>query len=116
MTDASEDLRTLRASLVARLEDLRAASETTADNRRPVELDQTSVGRVSRMDAMQVQAMAVATERRRAEEARRVEAAIKRIDEGDYGNCISCGEEIAGKRLEVDPTIPTCIRCASGGD
>jgi len=114
MTDASQDLSALRASLVARLEGLRAASETTAENRRPVELDQTSVGRLSRMDAMQVQAMALATERRRHEEVRRVEAAIKRIDEGEYGYCIACGEEIAAKRLEVDPTVATCIVCASG--
>lgn len=114
MTKASPDLAALRAALLERLEGLRAASETTAENRVPVELDQTSVGRLSRMDAMQVQAMAVATERRRAEEAARVEAAIKRIDEDEYGYCISCGEEIAAKRLEVDPTIPTCIGCASG--
>jgi len=115
MTKASADLKALRAALVERLEGLRAASETTAENRAPVELDQTSVGRLSRMDAMQVQAMAVATERRRAEEAARVEVAILRIDEDEYGYCISCGEEIAAKRLAVDPTIPTCISCASGG-
>jgi DnaK suppressor protein len=114
MTDASPDLTALRAALVARLEALRAASETTADNRRPVELDQTSVGRLSRMDAMQGQALAVAIERRRHDEARRVEAAIKRIDEGEYGYCIACGEAIAAKRLSADPVIPTCIDCASG--
>ena len=115
MTKASADLKALRAALVERLEGLRAASETTAENRVPVEREQTSVGRLSRMDAMQVQAMAVATERRRAEEAARVEVAILRIDEDEYGYCISCGEEIAAKRLAVDPTIPTCIACASGG-
>lgn len=114
MSGTGADLAALRAELVARLEGLRAASATTADNRRPVELDQTSVGRVSRMDAMQVQAMAVASERRRRDEARRVEAAIKRMDEGEYGYCIACGEEIAGKRLAVDPTVATCIACAGG--
>lgn len=114
MTVALLDLPSLRAALVDRLEALRAASETTAENRRPVQLDQTSVGRLSRMDAMQGQAMALATERRRHEEARRVEGAIKRIDQGEYGYCIACGEEIAAKRLAVDPTIATCIRCASG--
>ena len=113
MSDASPDFALLRAALVARLDSLRAASKTTADNRRTVELDQTSVGRLSRMDAMQGQAMALATERRRKDEARRVEAAIRRIDEGEYGYCISCGEGIAPKRLAVDPTIPTCIRCAA---
>lgn len=90
MTELSSDLSALRASLVARLEDLLAASETTAGTRRPVELDQTSVGRLSRMDAMQGQALAVATERRRHEEMQRVEAAIKRIDKGEYGTCIAC--------------------------
>ena len=84
-----QDLNALRASLVSRLEALRAASETTADTRRPVELDQTSVGRLSRMDAMQGQAMALAVEQRRKEEGRRIEAAISRIDEGEYGFCIS---------------------------
>jgi len=113
MSKTEADLRALRAQLVERLESLRAASETTADNRRPVELDQTSVGRVSRMDAMQGQAMAVATEQRRRDEARRIEAAIKRIDEGEYGYCIACGEDIAEKRLAVDPTVATCIKCAS---
>lgn len=113
MSKTEADLRALRAQLVERLESLRAASETTADNRRPVELDQTSVGRVSRMDALQGQAMAVATEQRRRDEARRVEAAIKRIDEGEYGYCIACGEDIAEKRLAVDPTVATCIKCAS---
>lgn len=112
MSEPDRDLRALRAELVERLQSLRATSETTADNRRPVELDQTSVGRVSRMDAMQVQAMAVASERRRLDEARRVEAAIKRIDDGEYGYCIACGEEIAKKRLAADPTAATCIKCA----
>jgi DnaK suppressor protein len=111
---SAPELVTLRASLVKRLEALRATSETTAENRRPVELDQTSVGRLSRMDAIQVQAMALATEGRRHDEARRVEAAISRIDEGEYGYCISCDEEISAKRLGVDPVIPTCIGCASG--
>ncbi|MEM7398132.1 MAG: TraR/DksA C4-type zinc finger protein [Pseudomonadota bacterium] len=112
MIDAHGDISRLRAQLVARLQALSDTSETTADNRRPVALDQTSVGRLSRMDAMQGQAMAVATEQRRRDEARRIEAAIKRIDEGDFGYCIACGEEIAAKRLDADPTAAMCIRCA----
>ena len=109
----SDDLAALRSALVSRLEALRAASETTADTRKPVALDQTAVGRISRMDAMQVQAMAVATEQRRRAETARVEAAIARIDEGEYGYCISCGEAIPAKRLEIDPTVAACIACAS---
>jgi len=113
MIDAHGNMGKLRAELVARLQALSDTSDTTADNRRPVELDQTSVGRVSRMDAIQGQAMAVATEQRRRDEARRIEAALKRIDEGEYGICTACGEEIAAKRLAADPIVATCIRCAA---
>ncbi len=68
------------------------------------------------MDAMQIQAMALATERKRNLEVRQIEAAIRRIDEGEYGYCVTCGDEVAPKRLAVDSTIATCIRCASGSD
>ena len=108
----SQELAELRKELVARLEVLRASSETSCDDRKPVTLDQQSVGRLSRMDAMQMQAMAKASEQRRRQEAARIEAAIKRIDEGEYGYCVACGEEISQKRLHADPTIPTCINCA----
>ncbi|MFD0387878.1 TraR/DksA C4-type zinc finger protein [Tistrella bauzanensis] len=98
-----------------RLDDLYQATDSTAASRKPVELDQASVGRLSRIDAMQMQAMAMAAERLRGHEIERIKAALKRIDDGDFGACVTCGEDIAPKRLSVDPTISTCIRCASGG-
>ncbi len=110
----SPDLSELRAQLVARMQSLRDSSDATASERRPVELDQSSVGRLTRMDAIQIQAMALASERLRHQEARRIEAAIRRIDAGEYGYCVSCGDKIAAKRLAVDPTIPICIGCATG--
>lgn len=113
MDDTPSDLKALRESLLARLEAVRSASESTAESRRPVALDQASVGRLSRMDAMQVQAMALAAERSRRAEAQRIETAIRRIDEGEYGYCTGCGDEIAAKRLAIDPTVARCIRCAS---
>lgn len=66
------------------------------------------------MDALQMQAMAQAAERLRRQAIVRVNAALRRIDEGEFGFCISCGEAIPPDRLAIDPTIPTCIRCASG--
>ena len=78
-----------------------------------VELDQSKVGRLSRMDAMQAQAMAQATVKRRALQLRRIQAALARIDADEYGRCQSCDEEIPAKRLEVDPTALYCIQCAS---
>ena len=77
-----------------------------------MELDQTSVGRLSRMDAIQVQAMALAAEQRRLDAITRIDRALARIEDGSFGECIVCGEQIAAKRLELDPAIPTCIACA----
>ncbi len=99
--------------LKRRLEKLQDSINNTVESRKPVELDQASVGRLSRMDAMQMQAMAQATERMRVHEINRIIATIKRIDAGDFGYCITCGEDIAPKRLAVDLTVLTCIRCAA---
>ena len=104
----------LRARLEARAAELSEAETASTAERAPVELDQQSVGRLSRMDAMQVQAMASAQSRRRATELRRIRAALKRFDEGEYGYCAECGEEIADKRLDLDPAAPLCVDCASG--
>jgi DnaK suppressor protein len=107
-------LKTYRARLKAMRDELHQDSETTADARKPVQLDQTAVGRLSRMDALQVQAMQVETERRRHVEMQRIEAALARIDEEEFGYCAICGEDIEPKRLEHDPTVPACIACARG--
>ncbi len=94
---------------------LRAAETATAADRAPVELDQTSVGRLSRMDAMQQQAMAAAQARRRAARLRALEAATRRIETDEFGWCEDCGEEIPEGRLEIDPTTVRCVGCAGGG-
>lgn len=98
------------------LEDERAsvveASAATAADRNPVTLDQQSVGRLSRMDAIQVQEMARATEVRRKGRLQRITNALKRIDDGSFGECLECGDDIAPKRLELDPTVTHCINCA----
>jgi len=101
-------------TLDIRLSELQDAHASTEDDRAPVTLDQTTQGRLSRMDALQVQAMALETDRRREIEIARVEAAIQRITDGEFGYCMSCGDEIESKRLENDPASPTCISCARG--
>lgn len=100
-------LETLRA-------ELEAADEAGRDSRNTVELDQTSVGRVSRVDALQGQQIALATQRQRALQLHRIRAALQRLDDGEFGICLECDEPIAEKRLRFDPSVPTCIRCASG--
>lgn len=101
-----------RERLQRRAEELRRQSASSADSRTVVELDQTSVGRLSRMDALQVQAMALANDRRRAAELQRIAAALERLERGTFGACSECGEDIEAKRLDIDPTIQKCISCA----
>lgn len=106
------DLSEFRDRLIAWRHELLDLVESSAESRKPVELDQTRVGRLSRMDALQNQAMSMAAERRRRLELQRIEASLKRIEQGDYGYCVSCGEQIPLRRLELDPTLPTCMDCA----
>ncbi|RSK33661.1 TraR/DksA family transcriptional regulator [Rhodovulum iodosum] len=94
------------------LRDLEQDSLRGAEGTETVILDQQSVGRLSRMDALQQQAMAKATQARRAGQATRIRAALARIEEGEFGYCTECGDEIAHGRLDLDPTTPTCISCA----
>lgn len=106
------DLQAIRRVLEDERADLLHVSEATAEEQRPVELDQQSVGRLSRMDALQVQAMAQALEARRQGRLLRIEAALQRLDAGDYGFCEECGENIPAKRLEIDPATERCVDCA----
>ena len=94
-------------------EDLRAGADSVRDNAKPIQLDQASVGRLSRMDAMQGQAMAIETRRRWNIQLQRIELALVRIASGDYGTCQSCDEDIDPRRLKIDPTASLCITCAS---
>lgn len=108
-----QQLKTYRKVLKTRREELTKVHDATAQDRAPVELDQTTQGRLSRMDALQVQAMALETDRRRELEIRRIDHALERMESGDFGYCITCGEDIDRKRLDYDAAIPTCIDCAS---
>ena len=77
-----------------------------------VELDQAKVGRLSRMDAMQMQQMALEAVRRRQHQLLEIGAALLRIDLGEYGYCLVCEEEIAIARLKANPACTHCIMCA----
>ena len=105
---------TPKGRLHARLKDLDAEDAAGQQGQKTVELDQQAVGRLSRMDALQYQAMAQAQARRRAVERQKIHAALKRIDEGEYGFCTDCGEDIEPKRLSADPATALCLDCLRG--
>ena len=106
----NEDFRQKLCALRDQVTKTEASSRAAAGT---VILDQSSVGRLSRMDALQAQAMSLETERRRQRLLAAIERALLAIDSGDYGFCIDCDKPIAEARLLADPVTTTCIDCAS---
>ena len=107
------DLKIARTRLDARRTELEEISKLSEEARSTVMLDQQAVGRLSRMDSMQQQAMAEAQERQRQKDLLRIEMAERRIKDGDYGYCLECDNEIPDGRLAIDPMAERCVHCAS---
>ena len=106
-------MNAMKRKLESMRHDLENIADAGDDPAAVVQLDQTKVGRLSRMDALQAQAMAKASGERRAVQLREIDAALRRIEEGSYGDCERCDEAINPRRLDADPTARLCIDCAS---
>lgn len=106
------ELEHFRRLLLHKREELLTLAETGQQASATVDLDQSKVGRLSRMDAMQAQAMSQEAGRRREDELQRIASALERIESSDYGYCLACGEEIDARRLEFEPAVTLCIQCA----
>lgn len=106
--DQLDSFRERLISLRDEIEQLNNDSIEAADT---VVLDQSKVGRLSRMDALQAQQMAQETARRRQIQLQKINTALRRMDAGEYGYCLICDEEIAVARLDFDPASTRCIGC-----
>ena len=106
------DIEHYRAKLLAQHEALLGTEDSRRQAGAVVELDQTRTGRLSRMDALQQQAMAQAGQARAEAVLQRIEAALARCDSGEYGDCLKCEEPIDRRRLDVDPATTLCLACA----
>lgn len=103
----------LRVQLLSQQQELVDLLNNAGDSTGPVTLDQQSVGRVSRIDAIQQQQMALASQQQATDMLKRTELALRRIDDGEYGDCMQCGEPIAYARLQAQPFANLCIDCQS---
>ncbi len=109
----AEQLRELGAALAELESELENALALARDSSKPVELDQSAVGRVSRGDALQQQQMALATVRSAERRLAQVKRALAAHASGDYGACLDCGEPIAYRRLRSRPETGLCLQCQS---
>jgi DnaK suppressor protein len=101
----------MRQRLVSRAEELRTGIAAAEQADVPIAPD-SSLGRLTRVDALQAQQMAQALVQRSREELARVTRALARMESGDYGVCPRCGEDIAEARLTAVPDAILCRDCA----
>jgi len=106
------EIKQFRQQLLQMRSDLEQIERESKENTETVELDQCKVGRLSRMDALQGQQMALESERRRKLQLQKIKSALIRIENNDFGYCFVCGDEITVERLIADPTNTRCINCA----
>ena len=110
---SAEELSVHRENINHQLMVLESLDETARDAAQTVTLDQSMVGRLSRMDALQGQSMAKATAQRRQLEVVQLRKALKRIDDGSFGECVECLEYIDPRRVAHNPAVDLCLDCAS---
>lgn len=108
-----EQLRALEQELIALRDALEAGLRAADEGARPVDLDQP-IGRVSRVDALQQQAMAVANRKSAELRLAQVRRALGAVKEGEYGFCRKCEEPIGCRRLASKPEAPFCVDCQAG--
>ena len=106
-----QQLAQLRDELERQLAKLEKSMSVTDEALKTVELDQSAVGRLSRMDSLQSQGMAKGLRERELVGLALIQEALRRLDGGTYGVCTECGGEVAFERLFVFPESATCVPC-----
>ena len=106
-----EQLQELELALHALRDELQQTVDATRELTGTVELDQSAVGRISRIDAIQRQKMAEAQQRRNVLRLRQVGVAMRALREEEYGWCVRCGEPIGYGRLNARPETVACVPC-----
>lgn len=98
-----------------RLLDAKASAEAllgrTATDAQPVEASGSTIGRLSRIDAIQMQAMSDMSRRQLEIRLQQIQGALAALDAGKYGICRHCKEAIRLQRLEALPEAPFCMEC-----
>jgi len=107
---STAELAQLQQQLISLKDELTHLLANSSASSQPVALDQP-IGRLSRMDALQQQAMAKANRAAHQQRLTLVDVALMAIKRGCYGECRRCEEPIGYKRLNVRPESPFCLEC-----
>lgn len=108
MTDAEK--KELIKIIASRIEDAKEEIEELKELVKPIPLD-ASIGRVSRMDAINNKTINESSLREKKQELKKLERALENSESDKFGICTKCGEEIPFGRLEYMPHTTRCVNC-----
>lgn len=107
--DRSEEFeKAIRTEMDQLLGEMEGGKESTEP---PESLDGT-IGRLSRQDALMQQEIAKDAQRRRNERLHLLQQALGRVQDGSFGICLRCGQNIAKPRLLAYPEAALCVNCS----
>lgn len=109
MTDSEKS--ELRDSIKKQLKDLEKTIESLTESTQPVAPD-VSLGRLTRMDAINMKGIHESNLRDARSKKQGLESTLKRLDEPDFGQCVSCGSQIPVARIVAVPESNKCVNCA----
>ncbi|MEX2582482.1 MAG: hypothetical protein WD766_04385 [Gemmatimonadota bacterium] len=109
-----EQLHAIREELERRLRRMERSFDSNG-NGTSREIDQSAVGRLSRIEALQNQGMTDNLRERERTQRDEVTQALSRIVDGSFGLCAGCRSPIQFERLLVFPEARTCSACPGSG-
>jgi len=108
---AIENKKELKAKIRATIETLKIKIKELKEVTKPI-APENAIGRISRMDAINNRSVNEASLRVAEEKLKKLERALVKIDEPNFGICIRCNQPIPEGRLLIMPESITCVNCA----
>ncbi len=106
-----EELKNLKKEIKQKIKNLQFEIEQLEESTAPV-APENSIGRISRMDAINNKSVIEASLRNRKKKLSRLQLALSKVDQPGFGLCSNCKKPINPKRLVLMPESSKCIRCA----
>lgn len=109
MTD--RERKEMNKVILTKVEETKEEVEHLKELTKPVEPDK-AIGRLSRMDAINNKTINEAALREQTSRLQKLERALTKLEEGNYGTCVKCGDPIPFGRLKFMPWTTKCVKCA----
>ncbi len=106
----AEEKKKLKEIIVSRIEETKEEIEKLKELVKPIPLD-ASIGRVSRMDAINNRSINESALREKEQELKKLKRALENSEKENFGICTRCGNEIPFGRLEYMPHTTRCVNC-----